>query len=134
MSDLVIDTHAAIWYLAKSSELSATARTSINTAIANGYVIILPTISIVEIVYLIEKARLIPQTLPSLMQYLKLPNSSFITQDLTEDIAQTLKQIPRQTVPDMPDRIISATALHLNLPLVTKDHKIRALQNINTIW
>jgi PIN domain nuclease of toxin-antitoxin system len=83
---------------------------------------------------LIDKGKLSQQTLNRLIQYLKLPNSSFVTQDLTEDIAQTLAQIPRSTVPDMPDRIIAATALHLNLPLVTKDSKIRALPNIQTIW
>lgn len=114
--------------------MSAVARNAVNNAIANGFSIILPTISIVEIVHLIEKGRLVPQALISLMQALKLTNASFVTQDLTADIAQTLQQISRQTVPEMPDRIIAATTLHLNLPLVTKDHKIQALQNIQTIW
>jgi len=36
-------------------------------------------------------------------------------------------------VPDLPDRIIAATALSHNLPLVTADHKIRA-SRIPTIW
>ena len=103
MSDLVIDTHAAVWYFAKSPQMSVTARNAVNNAIGNGFLIILPTISIVEIVYLIEKGRLIANTLTRLMQALKLPNSSFVSQDLTEDIAQTLAQIPRLTVPDMPD-------------------------------
>lgn len=35
---------------------------------------------------------------------------------------------------EMPDRIIAATALYLNFPLITRDHKIQALQNIQTIW
>jgi len=52
MSDLVIDTHAAVWYFAKSSQMSAIARNAVNNAITNGFVIILPTISIVEIIYL----------------------------------------------------------------------------------
>lgn len=134
MANLVTDTHSAIWYFANSSEISATATAAIDNAVAGGGAVILPTISIVEIIYLIDKGKLTNQTLIRLMQYLKLPSGSFVTQDLTEEIAQTLQQIPRQTVPDMPDRIIAATALHLNLPLVTKDHKIQALQNINTIW
>ncbi len=70
----------------------------------------------------------------NLIRYLKTPNSSFITHDLTVEISQTLAQIPRLTVPDMPDRIVAATALYLNLPLVTKDQNIRALQTIQTIW
>lgn len=134
MAGLAIDTHTAIWYFANSPEISASATAAIDNAAANGEMIILSAISIVEIIYLIDKGKLSQQNLNRLVQYLKLPNSSFQTQDLTEDIAQTLAQIPRSIVPDMPDRIIAATALHLNLPLVTKDHKIQALQNINTIW
>ncbi len=36
-------------------------------------------------------------------------------------------------VPDMPDRIIAATALHLSVPLVSKDSKIR-LSGLATLW
>ncbi len=134
MADLVVDSHTAVWYFANSSEISVSATQAIDNAIASNDAVILSAISIVEIIYLIDKGKLSQQTLNRLIQYLKLPNSSFVTQDLTEDIAQTLAQIPRATVPDMPDRIIAATALHLNLPLVTKDSKIRALPNIQTIW
>ena len=63
-----------------------------------------------------------------------MPNSSFRTQSLTADIAETLADIPRSTVPDMPDRIIAATALHLGLPLITSDGSIQKLTNIETIW
>ena len=134
MADLIVDTHTAVWYFANSPEISVSATQTIDNAIANGDAVILSAISIVEIIYLIDKGKLSQQTLNRLVQYLKLPNSSFVTQDLTEEIAQTLAQIPRSTVPDMPDRIIAATALHLNLSLVTKDSKIRALPNIQTIW
>ena len=33
----------------------------------------------------------------------------------------------------MPDRIIAATALHLGLPLISRDRKIQ-LSSVNTIW
>ena len=46
---------------------------------------------------------------------------------------QAIAQIPLETVPEMPDRIIAATALYLNIPLVTKDSKIQAA-NVQTIW
>ncbi|MDQ3749863.1 MAG: PIN domain-containing protein [Acidobacteriota bacterium] len=134
MADIVMDTHTAIWYFANSPEISALATQTIDNAVTNGDSVILATISIVEIVYLIDKRKLVPQTLSRLIQNLKLPNNSFVSQDLTEDIAQTLQQIPRSTVPDMPDRIIDATALHLNLPLVSKDRKIQALQSIQIVW
>ena len=43
------------------------------------------------------------------------------------------RSLTRITVPDMSDRIIAATALYLNLPLVTADHQIQA-SGIHTIW
>jgi PIN domain nuclease of toxin-antitoxin system len=49
-------------------------------------------------------------------------------------VADHLAGIPRNTVPDMPDRIISATALTLKLSLVTADTNIRALSNVMTVW
>lgn len=44
-----------------------------------------------------------------------------------------MQAISRATINDMPDRIIAATALRLNLPLVTRDRKIQAAQ-IQCIW
>ena len=41
--------------------------------------------------------------------------------------------MPRDVVPDMPDRIIAATAVHLGLPLITRDERIRSA-GIKTIW
>lgn len=37
-------------------------------------------------------------------------------------------------VPDMPDRIIAATALHLNLPLLSRDRQIASLPGIIVVW
>ena len=54
--------------------------------------------------------------------------------EVSREIADEVENIPRSTIPDMPDQIIAATALHLNLPLVTKDHKIQAVTSIQTIW
>jgi predicted nucleic acid-binding protein len=41
-------------------------------------------------------------------------------------VAQAIQKISRDAVPDMPDRIIAATALHLNAELVTRDHRLQA--------
>lgn len=48
-------------------------------------------------------------------------------------IAQALRHVSRDQIPDMPDRIIAATALHLGLPLISRDGKIR-LSEVETIW
>jgi predicted nucleic acid-binding protein len=44
-----------------------------------------------------------------------------------------LKTVSRQAVPDMPDRIMAATALHKGLPLITRDSNLRSC-GIETIW
>ena len=49
------------------------------------------------------------------------------------DIARCVEQVDRDKVPDMPDRIIAATAVHLGLPLVSRDGKIRS-SGVLTVW
>ena len=49
------------------------------------------------------------------------------------NIAMFLRQMERSQVPDLPDRIIAATALYLGLPLLSRNHRIK-IAGINTIW
>ena len=63
------------------------------------------------------------------------PRPQLVSLSLTLNVfvAAALANIPRDRVPDMPDRIIAATALYLGVPLVTRDAMIRAAP-ITTIW
>lgn len=96
--------------------------------------IFVSAISLIELVYLTEKGR-IPREVPDLLR-LALDDSStaFRLAEVGREICGAIADISRETVPDMPDRIIAATALQLNLPLVTKDKNVRSLQNVTTIW
>lgn len=92
-----------------------------------------PTICLVEIVYLTEKGR-IPVNLSTQLQAELLANSNnLVASALTEEVVEALSRIPRQKVPDMPDRIIAATALHLGLPLISKDRKVQTAE-IEVLW
>jgi PIN domain nuclease of toxin-antitoxin system len=51
-----------------------------------------------------------------------------------ERIVDCLRDIPRDLVPDMPDRIIAATAMSVALPLISCDRRIRSVQGLNVIW
>ncbi len=132
--DCVTDTHALVWYLYAMPELSADAKNYMDSAAASGGYIFVPTISFVEIIYLVERNRLGANVLPRINAAMQMANGVLKLIELTHQITVSLSQIPRSTVPDMPDRIIAATALHLNLPLVTKDSKIQALTSIQTVW
>jgi PIN domain nuclease of toxin-antitoxin system len=134
MSATVADTHAVIWYLRSPEKLSLDAAIAFNNAVNNGAQIYISAISIVEITYLVEKNKIPEVALAQLLQALADPDISLTVVPLDLMVAGCLAKIPRLNVPELPDRIIAATALHLNLPLVTKDRKIRSLTTIQTIW
>ena len=133
MSAFVSDTHTLVWYLANPKLLSPAAMSAFRNAALAGDRVIVPSISIVEVVYLVERFKLPQSTLERLTAGLADPDSALMVFPLDQEVALTLSRVSRDVVPDMPDRIIAATALHLNLPLVTRDAQIRA-SGIQTIW
>lgn len=133
MSALVTDTHAVVWYLLNQKALSQIAREAFELATDRGFPVYVSTISLVEICYLVEKGRLPWVALERVNEALNLPNAALVAVPLSIEIARALSQVPRDKVPDMPDRIIAATALHLGLPLITRDRMIRD-SSIQSIW
>ena len=131
---VVADTHTIIWYLRSPEKLSSNAVSSLDNALNNGESIFISAISLVEINYLVEKNRIPTSSLEQLLQLIDDPLVKLVVVPLDTPVAQAFTQIPREIVPEMGDRIIAATSLYLGLPLVTKDHKIRNLSNIQIIW
>ncbi len=129
----VLDTHAALWYLLDSEKLSRAALLAIEKAERSGDPVYVSAISLVETVYLIERGRIPANALSLLLRQSKDKQSALRVVPLDSDIAEAVERVSRSAVPDMPDRIIAATALHLNLPLVTRDQRIQSA-GIQTIW
>jgi PIN domain nuclease of toxin-antitoxin system len=129
----VLDTHTVLWYLENSRELSVVARTTIEDAVRDARDVHVSAISLVETVYLVERRKLPVTALERLRSALTDPNSGFFIAPVDAGVADALPKIPRDVVPDMPDRIIAATALQLQLPLVTRDRRLQAA-GIQTIW
>ena len=135
MSELVTDTHALLWYINDLPEISRVALAAMETAEKSGERIYVPSISLVEIRYLVEKGKDVTESDYQTILSLLSDNYSALTlAPLSLEVAISFAQIPRATVPDMPDRIIAATALSMGLPLLTRDQKIQALTNIKIIW
>jgi Uncharacterized protein conserved in bacteria len=133
VSALVADTHALIWYLDPPGNLSASALAAMRAASASGDLIYVSAITIIEIVYLVEKGRVPATALAALKSALRDPFAAVSVLPVDFEVADAVERIARSAVPDMPDRIIAATALHLRLPLVTKDAAIRSA-GITTVW
>jgi PIN domain nuclease of toxin-antitoxin system len=129
----VLDTHAAVWYLLDAKSLSQTAFSLIDGAAASGQPAYISAVSLVEVVYLVERGRIAGDAFERFVAELKQENPAFAVVPLDSEVAAVLRRIPRDIVPDMPDRIIAATALHLGVPLVTRDRRIQSA-GIKTIW
>ncbi len=133
MPGLVLDTHAAVWYLQRDSRLSKAAEDAIDRAIQDGDSVYVAAMSVVDLTYLVEKGRVPAAALEILRESLTDPSFGFSVMPLDLAIADAVANVPRNDVPDLPDRVIAATALSLNLPLVTRDRKITEA-HLHTIW
>lgn len=129
----VADTHTALWYLFGDPRLSATAKAFIDQAAADRRSIEVSPISLVEIVYLVEKNRIPTSALEDLGAALENDNHVFKEAPFTKDVANVMQQVSREEVPDMPDRIVAATAIYLGVPVISKDRRIKS-SSVQSIW
>jgi PIN domain nuclease of toxin-antitoxin system len=129
----VADTHAAIWFLAGDPRLSAAAKEFFEKAALARKKIVLSPISLAEVLYLVEKKRLPISAFDDLKAALVNSNHVLEEAPFTGEVVEAMRKVARDEVPDMPDRIVSATAVFLGVPLISRDGRIRA-SNVQTVW
>ena len=134
MSAYVTDTHALIWHLTADAQLSAVCREIFEAADRGEATIWIPAIVLVETVYLAEKARFPSALVTQMLNLVDPPSAGYTVAPLDAGVVRSLAAIDRSSVPDMPDRIVAATALKLGAPLLTRDHKIRIALGPQAIW
>ena len=133
MKDLLADTHSLIWYLFDSKRLSPAALQALTAANLFGRIYI-SAITLVELNYIAGKKNFpYPGILPLVIAQLTDPHKPFEVLPVTFQIALAMDRVPRNEVPDMPDRIIAATAVEHRLPLVSADSNIRRSTSLNAI-
>lgn len=130
---IVLDTHALLWWMNDSGELSATARKIIDKEEKRG-VIGISAISVWEVCLLIASERLVLSVDVDtwLSRVMSVPHVEIIPIDAT--IAKTSVFLPNWPHKDPADRFVVATAVHTGSPLVTGDEKIRSYKHVRTIW
>jgi PIN domain nuclease of toxin-antitoxin system len=97
----VADTHAALWRLFDDARLSRPAADFIDQAAEARRRIVVSSVSLAEIVYLIEKNRLPPSVYDDLKAALADPNHVLKEAPLTCEIVDVMRLVPRAAVPDM---------------------------------
>jgi PIN domain nuclease of toxin-antitoxin system len=133
MIGAVADTHTAVWYLFNDSRISNLAGDFIDQAAAGGKRIAISAISLAEIVYLVEKGRLPHNAYVDLKTALEDPDHVFKEVPFTIEVVESMRKISRADVPDMPDRIVAATAVYLAVPVLSRDNRIHSA-NLRTVW
>ena len=103
----------------------------IDAAVASGDHFGISSISLAEIVYLIEKSRLPSNAIEDLLSAIAEPRS--VLQQIAVDGQVVLKMqtATRREVPDLPGRLIAATADLYDVPLLSGDARIFSAR---TIW
>jgi PIN domain nuclease of toxin-antitoxin system len=129
----IADTHTVVWYTFADPRLSSVAKSFFDTTAAQQNQIGVSTITLAEIVYLIEKQRVPQNTLAGLLELLDRVPSVLTLVPFDRLIAEALPLVNRVKVPDFPDRLIAATATHLGVPLISRDAKIQ-VSGVPTIW
>lgn len=128
---ILLDTHIWIWWVDGSPRLSNAHRILLGQEEPRGLAV--AAISVWEVAKLVEKGRL-QLTLP-VGQWIELalayPGITLI--NLTPKIAVASTQLKGDFHPDPADQLIVATALALDVPLLTADARIKAYPYVHTL-
>ena len=128
MDNYSLDTHSLVWYIRGQSTLSSTAKSIIAKIFAgeaNGFISIMV---VLEAYYVSMKHKNF--VFSKFLKDIRRPNIRVIPFD-NKVLTQTF-ELPAKM--DIHDRIIVATAVVMNTPLITKDKVLRSNFPLETIW
>ena len=134
MSQYVTDTHAIIWHLVNDRRLSSRARQVFTETDAGRHQVFIPSIVMVEAIYLAERQRIDSTVLTQLLALSEESPTNYQVIPLDMEVIQALRATDRTLVPELPDRIIVATALLRGLQLVTRDSAIATSGIVAVLW
>lgn len=128
---ILLDTCALIWDALDRSKLTPAA---INAIELNEQELQICDISIWEISMLIKKKRLLVDGTSSEFINLILQSRNYLVQQITPEIAELSMNFGPEISNDPADRLIAATSILGNAPVVTADKNLRTATVPETIW
>jgi len=130
---ITMDTCAIIWQALKPNEITKKAANAIEKANEDEGMI-MSEISLWEIAMLIKKKRLILDTTYKKFINNVLDANHYHLIGITPEIAEMSTEFSHSLNADPADRIISATSVINNAPLITADKNLLKFRSIKTIW
>lgn len=129
---ILLDTHAVIWLSYDYQRISANAQLAIKRAREKERGLAVSGIVLVEIARLSSWGHL--HLTPDAETFLAEVVLRFVILPITANIALQAYALPASYPKDPADRIIGATALVEDIPLLTADRAIRKSKAVPTIW
>ena len=130
MPTYMTDTHSLLWAFTRPRKLGENARRAFEE-IANGESrLLIPVIVLVELIFTIENKPVQADLDDILAAIQNSPNVEFV--DFDYESAMRLRDL--SVVPEMHDRMIVATAIEYQAPLITIDESITTSGLVKVIW
>lgn len=129
---ILLDTHVVIWLAQDYQRISATARSKIEEARQKDRGLGISDITLLEIARLGSHRQI--NLIPDAETVLAEVERRFVVLPITANIALQAFALPASYPKDPADRIIGATALVEDIPLLTADREIRKSRAVPTIW
>lgn len=129
---ILLDTHVVIWLAHEHHRISPRARAAIQEARKKAHGLAISGITLLEIARLASRGRI--RLTPDLETFLSDVELRFTTLPITAKIARQAFELPEEYPNDPADRVIGATALIENMPLITADKEILKSGAVPTIW
>ena len=128
---ILLDTCTLIWDAIDPNKLTPKAKKALKHSENE---LIICDISIWEISMLIKKNRLIIDDSASGFINLLLQTRNFHIQQITPEIAELSVNFGPEINTDPADRLIAATSILKNIPIITADQNLRNATILDTIW
>jgi PIN domain nuclease of toxin-antitoxin system len=129
---VVVDTHALLWMLDGSLPNRSQPATHRIAEALTANAVHVSVGSFLDLRYLVDSGRRPAQVLDDARSI--AGGDGFIVVPLDLPVIDTMAAISRDDVPDPFDRIIAATALTFELPLVTADQRLHTALGDRAIW
>ena len=129
---ILLDTHVVIWLAQDYRRISAKAQSAIEQARKKDAGLAISAITLVEIAQLVTRGRV--QLTTDAETFLTDIELRFVVLPITGNIALQAYALPNRFPKDPVDRIVGATALIEDIPLLTADAQIRSSRVVPTVW
>jgi PIN domain nuclease of toxin-antitoxin system len=129
---ILLDTHVVVWLASGDARMSRPAQAAISHSLKSERGLAISDFTLFELSQLFRKKHFSLVTSPE--SFLAEVERRFVIFPITSNIAHQAFELPASYPKDPADRIIGATALIEDLPLVTADREIRKARAFPTIW